>query len=99
MILTVFIVLILVLIISVHLSGVYLAREQKSYYWKFVLTNILVLIAGIARIYYLSRYVWNDEKGIGFLISTLIFMFVQIALVLLSSLILKFLMERDRKKA
>jgi uncharacterized membrane protein len=95
MILTVIIVLILLLIVSVHLSGVYLAREQKSYYWKFVLTNAVVLIAGITRIYYLTQH---DEKGVRFLLWTLIFMFVQIVMVLLSALVLKFLMERDRKR-
>jgi heme/copper-type cytochrome/quinol oxidase subunit 2 len=95
MILAIIFVMLTSLGISVHFSGVYLARGQKSYYGIFVLVNLLVLALGVTRIYHLTQH---DEKGVRFLFWTLGFMLVQIVLALLTALIFYFLVERKRKK-
>lgn len=87
MILTIIILILSLLPVSVHFSAKYLAQVEKNYYSIFVALNVLVLIIGMARIYYLSEYVWDNEKGVAFPLMTLIFMFVQIVLVLIIALI------------
>lgn len=73
--------------ISVHFSAKHLAQVQRSYYLIFVLINVVIFIIGIGRIYYLSRYVWDNEKGIAFPIMAIFFMFWQTVGVLVVGLI------------
>ncbi len=98
MILTIIVVLILVLIICVHFSAKHLAEVQKKYYGIFVLINFLAFILGIGGIYYFNHYIWYDEKGVGFLLGTLVFMFLQIVLVLLIALIANPLIKWWRRR-
>ncbi|RFS16211.1 hypothetical protein [Emticicia sp. C21] len=98
MILTFILVLISLLIICIHFSAKHLAEVKKNYYWIFVVINFLIFISGIIGIYYLSRYVWHDEKGIGAILGVLVFMFLQMVLVLLISLIANPLIKWWRRR-
>ncbi|GAB3523821.1 hypothetical protein [Emticicia fontis] len=98
MILTIILGFIFFLIISIHFSAKYLAQVQKNYYGIFVVFNIVVFVAGVWRIYYLDMYVWDDPKGVGFWLWTLIFMVVQIVLVLLVALIANPLIKWWKKR-
>lgn len=98
MILTFIGVLISLLIICIHFSAKHLAEVQKNFYWIFVVINFLIFIFGVFGIYYLSRYVWHDEKAIGGLLSILVFIFLQMVLVLLTALIANPLIKWWRRR-
>jgi biotin transporter BioY len=83
------------LAVSVHFSGVYLARGHKTYYAIFVLINLLVLALGVIRIRHLT---YDDETRVRFLFWNLVFIMGQIVLTLLLSFILSFLKEKKKKK-